>query len=82
MDSRDEIFNSYLLKATLSIQDGRPDDGIDEMRKAIYESAKLPTDSGRKNIERILTLAHEYDVFEEVEDILEEGGMREKYFGG
>lgn len=61
-----------MTKARLAIQDGRMDDGIEELRRGIYESAKLSRPVGRKQVETILRFAHENEIYEEVEMLLDE----------
>ncbi|MCX6645589.1 MAG: hypothetical protein NTY09_04425 [bacterium] len=71
--------NACLTKARLAIQDGRTDEGVEELRHAIFESAKLSRADGRTNVEGILKFAHENDVYEEVEMLLDEN-LRRTFF--
>jgi hypothetical protein len=73
--------NASLTKARLAIQDGRTDEGVEELRQAIFESAKLSRADGRTNVEGILKFAHENDVYDEVEMLLDEN-LRRTFFEG
>lgn len=72
--------NACLTRARLAIQDGLTDEGIEELRRAIYESAKLSCADGKKQVEAILNFAHENDVLPEVELTLDEP-LKRMFFG-
>jgi hypothetical protein len=72
--------NACLTRARLAIQDGLTDEGIEELRRAIYESAKLSRVDGKNQVETILNFAHENDVLPEVELTLDEP-LKRMFFG-
>lgn len=82
MAGKESGLNEFMLRAKIAIEDGRTEEGIEELRRAIYESVKLSQPEGRNNVEQILKMAHEYDVFTEIEDSLQEGNLRKHFFGG
>ena len=72
--------NACLTRARLAIQDGLTDEGIEELRRGIYESAKLSRVDGKNQVETILNFAHENDVLPEVELTLDEP-LKRMFFG-
>lgn len=72
--------NACLTRARLAIQDGLTDEGVEELRRAIYESAKLSRADGKKQVENILNFAHENDVLPEVELTLDVP-LKRMFFG-
>jgi len=70
-----------LLKARIALQDGKTDEGIEQLRRGIFEAAKLSPLKGRENVEQILHFAHENEVFGEVETTLENEPLRAYFFG-
>jgi len=70
-----------LLKARMAIDDGRTDEGIEELRRAIFDSVRLKPDLGRKNVERIIRFAKDNDLFEEVDGIFDDESLRRHFFG-
>lgn len=70
-----------LAKAHMAIQDGRTDEGVEELRRGILEAAKLSPLKGRGQVERILSFASENEVFGEVEETLHEESLRRWLFG-
>ncbi|MCK4720744.1 hypothetical protein KAU08_08800 [bacterium] len=72
--------NACLTRARLAIQGGLTDEGIEELRRAIYESAKLSRVDGKNQVETILNFAHENDVLPEVELTLDEP-LKRMFFG-
>jgi hypothetical protein len=72
--------NACLTRARLAIQDGLTDEGVEELRRGIYESAKLSRIDGKKQVETILNFAHENDVLPEVELTLDEP-LKRMFFG-
>jgi len=73
--------HARLTRARIAISDGRPEDGVEELRRAIFESAKLAPGEGRKNVEEILQFASENQIFEEVEHTLHDTPIRRHFFG-
>ncbi len=72
--------DACLTRARLAIQDGRTDEGVEELRRGIYESAKLSRVDGKKQVETILNFAHENDVLPEVELTFDEP-LKRMFFG-
>ena len=71
----------YLLKARMAIIDGRHDEGVEELRQAIFGSLKLSPGEAKRNVEAILKFSNEHDVFDEVDSILGDGPLRDKFYG-
>lgn len=70
-----------LAKARIAIQDGRTDEGIDELRRAILDSAHPGRKDGKRCVETILRFAHDHEIFEEVEETLHDEPLRQSIFG-
>ncbi len=73
--------DACLLKARMAIQDGRIDEGIEELRQGIFEAARLSPEKGREQTEKILHFAHENEIFSEVESTLDTEPLRRHLFG-
>ena len=70
-----------LLKARIALQDGRTEEGIEELRRGIFEAAKFSPIKGRRKVEKILTFAHDNEIFSEVETTFEDEPLRTYFFG-
>ncbi len=73
--------DACLTKARMALQNGRTDEGIEELRRGIFESARLDPAKGRRQVERILRFAEDNEVFAEVEETLHDDGLRRYLFG-
>ena len=73
--------DACLFKARLCIQDGRTDEGIEELRRGIFEAAKCTPNEGKESVQKILSFAQENEVFDEVETTLENDPLRKYFFG-
>ena len=72
--------DACLFKARLCIQDGRTDEGFEELRKGIFEAARCTPKDGKEHVQKILSFAHENEVFNEVELTLENDPLRNYFF--
>ncbi len=70
-----------LFRAQAALQDGRTDEGIEELRQGIFEAARHSPAKGRKLVEEILHFAHENEIFGEIEETLEDEPLRRYLFG-
>lgn len=70
-----------LAKARIAIQDGRTDEGIEELRRAILDAGRPDRTDGRQCVETILRFAHDNEIFEEVEETLHDEPLRQSIFG-
>jgi hypothetical protein len=69
-----------LTRARIMLQDGRRDEGVEEIRRAVYDATSLPPREGRTRVEEILRFAKDNDAFEEVEDFLESESLIQRFF--
>jgi len=70
-----------LTKARIAIQDGRTDEGIEELRRAILDAVHPGRTDGKQCVETILRFAHDNEIFEEVEETLHDDPLRQLIFG-
>ena len=73
--------NACLTRARIALQDGRVDEGVEELRRGIFESARIAPPEGRSQAEEILRFARENDNFSEVEESLDDEPLRRQLFG-
>ena len=70
-----------LLRARIMLEGGHRDEGVEEIRRAVYDAATLPAGEGRTRVEKILRFAKDNDTFEEVEDFLQDESLVKRFFG-
>ena len=70
-----------LLRARIMLESGHRDEGVEEIRLAVYDAATLPPVEGRTRVEKILRFAKDNDTFEEVEDFLQDESLVKRFFG-
>ena len=73
--------NTRLARARQLIVSGRQDEGVEELRQAMFDAATLSPSKGRARVEEVLRFAMENDAFEDVEDILENESLVGHFFG-
>ncbi len=73
--------DARLTKARLAIQDGRIEEGVEELRRAIFDAAAMPPGEGRRQVEEILRFAKDNDTSTEVEEVFETESLRWHFFG-
>ncbi len=73
--------DTCLLKARIAIQDGRTEEGIEELRRGIFSAAGDTNTSARSHIGKILDFAEGSDIYFEVEETLHEPNLHRQIFG-
>jgi hypothetical protein len=73
--------NSRLTRARVLMASGRHDEGLEELRGAVFDATKEPLSKGRARVEEVLRFAKDNDAFEDVEDILENESLVGHFFG-
>jgi len=61
--------------------EGRHEEGVEELRKAIFDAVKMHPAAGKAQVEEILRFSKEHDAFEEIEEVLDQGSLRTYFFG-
>ena len=73
--------DACLLKARMALQDGRIEEGVEELRRGIFASAGSAPAEGRSLAGKILHFARENDIFSEVEEALDDEPLKRYLFG-
>jgi hypothetical protein len=61
--------------------DGRRDEGVEELRRAILDAACLSPAEGQRQVREVLGFARDHDVFSEVEETFDSEPLRRRFFG-
>jgi hypothetical protein len=73
--------DARLLKARVLASGGHAEESIEELRNAVYDAASLPAEAGRARLDQILQCAKANDTLEEMEDILENEALLDRFYG-